>query len=290
MTRSCDGRSFATLILTHGRPRKQATVNSLRKCGYTGRIVLVLDDLDTTEPEYREAWPDLDIAVFNRKQWEDFTDVADARDVKQGSVVYARNASFEIARDLGLTHFIQLDDDYDWFGYRAVIGGTATGQIARNLDRVFEALVDLLEDTGAICVALSGGVDHVGGAGGNISKGLLRKAMNSFLMRTDKPVEFLGRINEDTTTPVVGGMRGDLYFTATKVQLTQPPMGKAEGGAADLYRSQGSYVQQFYTVLFAPSCVTLRHLRAAARWQSFVESEYAFPKILSPSHRKERAA
>ena len=29
------------------------------------------------------------------------------------AIVYARNACFDLAKDLGITYFIQLDDDYD---------------------------------------------------------------------------------------------------------------------------------------------------------------------------------
>ena len=31
------------------------------------------------------------------------------------TIVYARNASFEIAKKLGIKNFIQLDDDYNTF-------------------------------------------------------------------------------------------------------------------------------------------------------------------------------
>jgi len=40
--------SFAALILTHGRPDNVITERTLRRQGYTGRIVFVLDDEDKT--------------------------------------------------------------------------------------------------------------------------------------------------------------------------------------------------------------------------------------------------
>src|SRR5699024_11616996 len=34
------------------------------------------------------------------------------------AIVYARNACFELARQIGATHFIELDDDYTYFKFR----------------------------------------------------------------------------------------------------------------------------------------------------------------------------
>ena len=35
---------FAVFILTHGRARQQKTLATLKKCGYTGKLFLVIDD------------------------------------------------------------------------------------------------------------------------------------------------------------------------------------------------------------------------------------------------------
>ena len=43
---------FVALILTHGRAERVHTYRSLRKQGYTGRIVIVIDDEDETAPDY----------------------------------------------------------------------------------------------------------------------------------------------------------------------------------------------------------------------------------------------
>ena len=44
-------KDFGVLILTHGRPDNQKTTKALRKHGYTGRIVYVIDDEDKTADE-----------------------------------------------------------------------------------------------------------------------------------------------------------------------------------------------------------------------------------------------
>ena len=46
--------NFVVFILTHKRPTKQLTLETLRKQGYTGRIYLVVDD-DKVERVYELA-------------------------------------------------------------------------------------------------------------------------------------------------------------------------------------------------------------------------------------------
>lgn len=45
---------FVALILTHGRPDNVHTVKTLRKCGYTGDIIIVLDNEDLKIDRYRK--------------------------------------------------------------------------------------------------------------------------------------------------------------------------------------------------------------------------------------------
>ena len=49
---------FVVFILTHGRADRVITYNALRKSGYTGRIVLVIDNEDTQAREYISVFQD----------------------------------------------------------------------------------------------------------------------------------------------------------------------------------------------------------------------------------------
>ena len=62
---------FVAFILTHGRPNRVKTYELLRKCGYTGRIVLVIDNEDKTAQEYFDKYGD-DVVVFNKPFIENF--------------------------------------------------------------------------------------------------------------------------------------------------------------------------------------------------------------------------
>src|SRR5574343_248293 len=98
--------NFAALILTHGRPDNVRTYKSLRKHGYTGKIYLVVDNLDKTQKEYKKKFGD-EVIVFDKVEISKTFDLADNFEGHK-SIVFARNASFEIAKDLNIKHFIQL--------------------------------------------------------------------------------------------------------------------------------------------------------------------------------------
>ena len=45
--------TFCVFILTHGRSNNVVTLKTLERCGYTGRLYLVVDDEDKTVEQYR---------------------------------------------------------------------------------------------------------------------------------------------------------------------------------------------------------------------------------------------
>ena len=103
------------------------------------------------------------------------------------------------------------------------------------------------------------GGDFIGGASsGTFKKGILRKAMNSFVCSVDRPFRFVWRINEDVNTYTLLGSRGKLLFTLTNVSLVQTQTQHNKGGMTGTYLDSGTYVKSFYTVIYMPSCVTVR--------------------------------
>lgn len=95
-------REFAVFILTHGRSEKVYTFDTLRKHGYTGKIYIIIDNEDEQRQDYKNNFKN--VIVFDKKQYAEITDTADnlkARNV----VVFARNACWDIAKEIGLSHF-----------------------------------------------------------------------------------------------------------------------------------------------------------------------------------------
>lgn len=103
---------FVVFILTHGRADSVITDKTLRKCGYTGPIVYVIDNEDKAAAEYYARYKN--VVMFDKPKIAKTFDEADNFDDRR-AIVYARNACFQIARKLGYKYFIELDDDYDVF-------------------------------------------------------------------------------------------------------------------------------------------------------------------------------
>lgn len=278
-------RSFGVLILSHGRPEKVMTLRTLRLSGYTGRAWVVVDDEDPTVEGYRQEFGADWVVQFGKADIAKTFDQGDLSGDRR-TIVYARRAAWDIARGLGLTHFVELDDDYSHWSYRRP--GVPDSTI-RSLDRVFDAMLDLLEDTGALTVAFSQGGDHLGGKSSAMwQQGYGRKAMNSFFVRTSRPVDFVGRLNEDVNAYCVLGSRGELFLTVPHVYLNQTPTQQTQGGMTEAYLSIGTYTKSFYTVMMAPSFVSIAAMgQTDKRLHHRIAWGNAVPKIVAPEVRKD---
>ena len=276
---------FAVFILTHGRPDNMKTVQSLKKSNYTGDIYFIIDDEDETADQYRNNFGADKVIQFSKKEASKITDIGDSMQTLRG-VTFARNISQRIAKEMGLDYMLQLDDDYTTFCHRYIQDGVIKSKTIHNFDLIVEAIIQFMKAPGAATIAMSQGGDHIGGIDGSIDKGILRKAMNSFMMDTNKPINFLGRINEDVNAYVVSGALGDLFFTVMNLQLTQVQTQKAKGGLTEIYLDSGTYVKSFYTVMMAPSCVSVRTMgQTNRRFHHSIKWDNAVPKIISSRHR-----
>jgi hypothetical protein len=282
---------FAVFILTHGRPDRLRTYKALRNQGYTGRIVLVVDNEDSTLDQYIAEYG-AEVVVFDKPKTAETVDAAD-NFPGRGAIVFARNASYEIADQLGIRYFVQLDDDYSGFSYRFDPHGNYRVTRIASLDRVFDAIVKFLIDSNADCVCLSQGGDFIGGPNGsnrifeNIK--LLRKAMNSFFCDARKPIRFAGRMNEDVCTYALEGSRGRLLLTTNQVSLTHLQSQSQPGPLSDLYASYGTYVKTFYTVMMQPSSVSIGLMghKDQKRVHHMVRWAHTVPMILREEHRRD---
>ena len=97
-------------------------------------------------------------------------DTADNFDDRR-TVVYARNVCFDLAEKLGYEYFLELDDDYKSFEFRYPGDGKLKVKEVKQLDRAFDAMLDFLDETGALTVAFAQGGDLIGGVNsGNYRK------------------------------------------------------------------------------------------------------------------------
>lgn len=278
--------TFAAFILTHGRPDNVITVKSLKRHGYTGKVFFIVDNEDKTVHKYVENFGREKVIVFDKKA------VADACDEgnnfgERRAILYARNACFEIAKSLGITHFIQLDDDYSEFKFRFE-KELSRHWIVFNLDAVIQSFLEFYLATPIKSIAFSQGGDHIGGYSGQTK--LKRKCMNSFFCSTERPFQFVGAINEDVNTYTTLGSRGDLFFTFTSVQLDQAQTQSQAGGMTGNYASSGTYIKSFSTVTMMPGSVKVALMNSKnPRIHHLVDWNTTVPCIVSERHRKSTA-
>lgn len=283
---------FAVFILSHGRADNVKTLKMLKDIGYTGKWYIIIDNEDKTADEYYRRFGDR-VIMFDKKKAAESVDLGDNIDDRR-VVVIARNAAYDIAEELGLTYFTQFDDDYTHFEYKYIEDGklkprkivAAKGDSLGN--RLFEAMIDFLEVSGVKTVAFAQGGDYIGGKDNyNFRRGFMRKAMNTFFCKTDRRINFVGRINEDTTTYCLEGSRGGLFLTIMKVSVDQTQTQKQKGGLTDTYLDLGTYVKSFYSVMYMPSCVKVSAMgNVDYRLHHSVSWNNCVPKILREDYKK----
>ena len=281
--------SFVAFILTHGRADNVITYSTLRKRGYTGRVVFVVDDEDEQVDEYKSKYGEDNVYVFDK--------LAALKEMDEGcnfgnrcAILYARNKCFDIADELGFRYFIELDDDYDNFIYSyASVNGEPSQKNIKNLDVVFNIMLDFYIKTNALTIAMAQRGDFVGGREDTILKNeqLKRKAMNSFICDTKRRFNFRGVMNDDVNTYVTLGRMGGLFFQIPQVALHQLQTQSLAGGMTDTYSESGTYVKSFFSVMYAPSCVTIGMMgNKNMRMHHHVNWGACVPKILDEKYKK----
>ena len=285
--------NFAVIILTYKRPDRVYTYTTLRRAGYTGRVIFILSNDDPTINEYKRNYPDVEIITFDKSDYMQPPkyDLLD-NDWESTSVPnFARNAAFDIAVELGLEYFLELDDDYTQFAYRfdGNLDYYPPGLSISHLDDIFAAYLEFLETSGFYSICMAQGGDFIGGKYAKIAKRIAMKfkAMNTFFITTKRPFRFLGRFNEDVNTYVHMNYTGRLMATHPMVSIVQIQSQAQPGGVTELYRQFGTYRKSFYPILLHPAGVKITMLHTKhRRIHHHITYDATVPKIVPESIRK----
>lgn len=280
---------FCVFILTHGRPDRVYTYETLKKSGYTGKVYIVIDDEDKTADEYRKRFGDM-VLQFSKVEIAKTFDEGDNFNDRR-AIIYARNACWMLAEQVGCRYFVQFDDDYTDFRYR-FDSKCEPGfvLVEKTLDGVLSELINFYASTDIVTVALGQGGDFIGGKSSQHTIRLRRKAMNSFICSTDRPFQFVGRVNEDVNTYTSKARKGGVFFTLLQACLQQKQTQSNSGGMTEMYLDSGTYVKSFYSVMYAPSCVKVGVMgdprSGQMRLHHAIDWTRTAPLILREEHRK----
>lgn len=269
----------ATFIFSYKRANKLMTYDVLKNTNYTGDIYIVVSDDDPTLNEYFEKFKN--VVVFSKEDARSTTDLCDNFENRK-LVVFARNYIFKIAKQMGLDCFCVLDDDYDRFSYRRCFGDKLKGFKVKNSEIIINECFKYLMKTDTLdCFAWCQDGDFIGGASGFENIGGKRKIMNAYFFKTNRPIRFLGSINEDLNASVYEGQRGKVFFTINDVSIHQMMTQQNAGGLTDAYLDSGTYIKSFYSVIVAPNCVKVSAMgNKDLRIHHKVTWDKACPKII----------
>jgi hypothetical protein len=256
---------FAIFILTYKRADNQLTLEHLREdLGYEGKIILLIGDDDPQQEEYRATasrYPNTDVFVFDKSKSIQHSDVCDNIQ-RFNTVVFVRSEVFYVARELGYTYFMILEDDYSSYLYRYPEDGMLRSRKVHDMDGVISAMRRFYESTDVTSISFSMGGDYIGGLSKYLNWGYKqRKVCNSFFHSTDRPMRFIARMNDDIATQVNMSQRGHCFLSVREIAIPQPETMTQEGGLTDMYNANGEYQKAFYTLIAQPSCVKIRYMR-----------------------------
>lgn len=254
--------TFCIFILTHGRPDNLVTLKTLKKCGYTGKLFLVVDNEDISLARYIELYGKESVIVFDKKAEADICDEGNNFDERR-TILMARNACFGIAERLGITHFMELDDDYSDFRYKLLETGNHLS-IIKNLDRVLFYVLRFYENSGCTSLAFAQNGDFIGGFdnGNGLYRFSKRKCMNTFICSTSRQFRFVGAMNEDVNTYTTLGAVGNVFLTIPFAAINQAATQSQANGITDMYQRFGTYCKSFTTVMMMPSAVKVSMMQS----------------------------
>lgn len=279
---------FAVFILSHGRAGRIDTLKSLERSGYTGKWYIVIDDEDEQIKDYINEYGRDKVIIFSKDEVAEYTDRGDNFNHRK-IILYARNKVFDIAKEVGVKYFMQLDDDYTSFEFKFNDKFEYEYSKVENLDLVLESMIKFLNKSDATTIAFAQGGDFIGGKDSSFADGIKikRKAMNTFLCDVDKPFKFSGSLNEDVTGYVRLQQLGKLMFTVNIIMIVPRQTQSNEGGITELYLDFGTYVKSMYSIMYNPSCIVLRRMgNKHKRIHHSIKWKNAVPKIINDKYKK----
>lgn len=275
-------KDFAIFICSHGRP-DISTVEALKNAGYTGNILIVVDDEDDTYDSYLERWGK--VIQFNKQHYVDTVDTG--TDIpKRKVILYAKCACEDIAKEGKLKAFAIADDDFTGFRYRYNEDGKLRSlPMTCTFDDMMDNYLDFLLDNNLCMTSIGTNQMYMGGelTAEKISG---YRIPYSFVFRNVSiPFEWKSELFEDVISETLKTQQGYFMMQMPWVQLNLKPLyAGADGGMTDVYQSVNFVKRLFSVVQYLPSAAKVVTTHNSTTYRLMKEN--AFPKLVSSCYRK----
>ena len=279
---------FVVFICTHGRPDKQYTYDTLCKCGYTGKVVFVLDDTDKTIQQHIDLFGEDNIIVFNKNHYinSDLYDKGD-NEPHYKCIVYAKRAVEDIAKYMGLKYFAISDDDITNFTIRYPSNDKLATYKVTDLDLILDNYINIMHNDVA-GVGFGYSKSYFKGVSTFEYKQLSNRSMPyQFVIRdADVDVNWKSWFGEDDITELCSSTLGDVWLSIPYVMQTMKPIGSvsASGGMADTYKQFDTFKLNFNILKYCPS--STRMMQYNGKYTVAKKVVNSFPKIVSEVYKK----
>lgn len=275
-------RTYCIFILSHERANKLYTYNMLINNGIEKKhIYIVVDDEDKQKNIYRQKFKN--VLIYNKDEIQKETDTVDSFYDLKKTGLFARNFIMKKAKELGYNYCIMLDDDYKHIKLKYICENKVKSKNINNLNVLFNMCIEYMDGCSQIdFISFCGEGDYFGGKESmTFKRGLIRKAVNVFIFKSDCDIKFLGRINDDICTNVLYQSKGRLFLSIGNIMLDMCKTMKIDGGMFDLYKQCGDYVKSFYPIIVNPSCTII-----SDNLYHKVYKNNCCPKIVSERYKK----
>ena len=276
--------NFAVFITSHESPDECKSAKSLRENGYTGKIYIVVDDLDSKLLAYDKIYDD-DLCVFPKAHYVAKLDIGmSTQNPQLAAVLYARAAVEDFAKGFGLRYFCVMDDDLVGFRVRLPINNKLGTFRKFSMDKVFESYIDYLSNTDINCLSFANDGSFIGGISA-FDKVLERRSCHTVFIRdSHKPFDWSFAVNEDYISSLRMAQTGQVMFTMPFMQRTITGMGDRDVGMSDVYKTTSDFQRAFYATIARPDVCVPKYYNN--HFVIGVNKKGAYPKILSDYYKK----
>lgn len=244
-------------IISHERAETITTYDLLKKSGFTGKIYVVVDDMDTQIDKYKQKFKE-SLLIFSKEDVMKRCDPVDNFKIYT-SALYPRLYCWEKAKELGYDIFVVCDDDITGFNIRYVKGEKLSHKKVNDMDKIIELLDKFMRKTHIAAIGPFFANGLFGGKNGIFREGLVPSPFQFKMINTscDGVEKWRGTRNEDGIFCADNWSIGNPDFAITNFVFNSKERGEGSGGLNEDYIAITKWILDSYLYITHPGGYTL---------------------------------